>query len=245
MTEELRPAHAQVEPEAPPETPASNALPYPRWLLFGLGALCGAAWLGAVALDLGALASTFAHLPVWLPRALHVVLVLAVPTLTLCALRSPRLPARQHARAFYIVEALAMALVALPALLPYTAITLSVPMPIMSLSVALAAVDPRVSERWRASWDHGIEQWWERKDTGSSIALLAGAGFGAVILVTAFVEVTSQPLCGSASRVCFAGKDLVPLIFAAVIFLVASAVTCAAILGYAIGARIARSDRWQ
>ncbi len=80
------PSQAPVEASAPSAT-ASDALPFSVWLLFGLGALSCATWIGAVMLDLWAPTSNLA--PIWLWRGLHAALILAVPALILLFGRSP------------------------------------------------------------------------------------------------------------------------------------------------------------
>src|SRR5215469_11790929 len=76
-----------------------------RWLPFGLGALAGIAWVGAVLQD--PWRPVAGVVPVWLHSGLHVMLVLAVPTLIVLVLRPLRLPpAYQRARTvvFVVVE---------------------------------------------------------------------------------------------------------------------------------------------
>jgi len=226
---------------------------YPRWLLFGLGALCGATWLGAALLKSGALPVTRPYLPAWRSDALGAVLALSVPTLILLLLRSPHLPARRHARAFYGVEALLMVLLAIPALLPFSlpADLFSLPLrvPTLSLGVALAAVDPRVSELWRSRRNDGAGEWWERKDPNFSTAITASAGFGVVLLVVAVVAaqvVMSSSRCVGNQLACgnlLSGMALI--IFWSGALMSALAGLCGAWLGYGLGARIAQWQRWR
>jgi hypothetical protein len=218
---------------------ASGSLSYPLGLLFGLGALACVAWLGGVLLDLWMLPASLE--PTWLRGGIHVVVVLVVPAFILLVVRSPHLPALHHGRAFFTVEGCLLVLVALPALVPYTTPTdlasLPLRVPTLSLGVALAAVDPFVSVRWR-----------RRREVDSSIAMVASAGFGAVVLATALgllvlttksFECTGGRLaCGGVQGVTFSG-------------LCGSALSCVlagwfgAWLGYAVGARIARSELWR
>lgn len=244
MAEEPRSADSQMDPAA---------RGYPLWMLFGLGALCCAAWIGAGLLDLtaqgefdlGAL-DALTRMPAWLLIVFRVMLVLAVPTLILCALRSPRLPARRHARAFYIVEALVMALVALPALLPVTTsdlLSLFLRLPTMSLGVAIAAVDPVVSEWWRAHRKHDVDQWWESKSPKATAAIVAAAGFCAVFLVAVFIG-NSMAQCSFRGYACTDFMRTVNnIILGVYAFVCMLAALISAWLGYLLGARIAQSDR--
>jgi hypothetical protein len=220
-------------------TVSGSLLSYPLGLLFGLGALACVAWLGAVLLDLWMLPASLE--PGWLRGGIHVVVVLVVPAFILLVVRSPRLPAWHRGRVFFMVEGCLLVLVALPALVPYTTPTdlasLPLRVPTLSLGVALAAVDPFVSVRWR-----------RRREVDPSIAMVASAGFGAVVLATALglivlttksFECTGGRLaCGSVQDVTFSG-------------LCGGALGCVlagwfgAWLGYAVGARIARSEFWR
>ncbi|HEV2461775.1 MAG TPA: hypothetical protein VGS80_25745 [Ktedonobacterales bacterium] len=228
---------------APPSATASGPLPYPLWMLFGLGVVVCVAWLGAVLLDLWGAPATHL-LPSPLRGGLRVVLVLAVPALILLVVRSPRQPARRHARAFFFVEALVVLIVALPSLLPYSTpadlVSLPLRVPTLSLGVVLAAVDPLVSERWRTS-----------RARDSRAAVVASAGFGAVVLAAAiFLQLTSMPQC---PRYPLPGGGLTCAGFASVAVLALWGETLACViagwlgarLGYALGARIARSEHWQ
>ena len=239
------PSLAPVEASAPSAT-ASDALPFSVWLLFGLGVVSCATWIGAVLLDLWAPTSNLA--PIWLWHGLHAALILAVPALILLFGRSPHMPARRHPRAFFAVMALLALIIALPALLPIAAppspdlVSLPLRVPTLSLGVALAAVDPLVIERWRRSDSHD-----------SSIALAAGLGFG----VTAIIAVCHRLLhqrhtashgatpcadggglgCGSLiGRMMVAGCGGGSLFALPGLF--------GALLGYAIGAWVARADSW-
>ncbi len=245
MTEEPPSAGTRAAP-ASPSSSASGTLPYPLWMLFGLGALACVAWFGAVLVDLWAPAAGLMPIWLWLRSAMQVVLVLAVPTLILTVMRSPRLPARRHARAFVAVEALLMLLVALPALLPYTTptdltevVSLPLRLPTVSLGVALAAVDPLVSERWR-----------ESRDRDSSTAVVAGAGFGAVVLAAALIVLVpithpAPSQCTGAVLACGGLLNLAISVLCGGAFVCVLAGLLGAWLGYVLGAMIARSVRWR
>ena len=148
MTDD-QPAASRGAVPAPASVTASGTLPYPLWMLFGLGVFVCVAWLGTVLVDLwGTPATHLLPLPLrgGIRVVLVLVLVLAVPALILLVVRSPRQPARRHARAFFLVEALVVLTVALPSLLPYSTpadvVSLPLRVPTLSLGVVLAAVDP-------------------------------------------------------------------------------------------------------
>ncbi len=241
---------ADGQPQAPAESSAasavaSDALSFPVWLLFGLGALSCATWIGAVLLDLWTTLSNLA--PIWVWRGLHAALILAIPALILLFTRSPRMPARRHPRVYFAVMALLALLVALPALLPIAAppspdfVSLPLRAPTLSLGVALAAVDPLVIERWRRSDAHD-----------SSTALAAGAGFGVAaiiavctaIFIEVFIAYGATPCGGGARLGCgsLIGRMLVNGCGGG--FLFALPGLFGALLGYAIGAWVVRSDYW-
>lgn len=245
MTEEPpapAPAPRRGAAPTPPRSAATasgSLLSYPLGLLFGLGALACVAWLGAVLLDLWMLPASLE--PMWLRGGIHVVVVLVVPAFILLVVRSPHLPARQHGRVFFTVEGCLLVLVALPALVPYTTPTdlasLPLRVPTLSLGVALAAVDPFVSVRWR-----------RRREVDASSAVAASAGFCAVVLATALglLVLTIRSFeCTGARLACGGVQD------GALSELCGGALVCVlagwfgAWLGYALGARIARSERWR
>jgi hypothetical protein len=82
---------------------ARSGLPYPLWMLCGLGALSCLLWLGAVVLELSVSSSTL--LPAWGRDAIHALLVLAAPTIIIVFVPSRRLPTRRHALGSVIARA--------------------------------------------------------------------------------------------------------------------------------------------
>jgi hypothetical protein len=186
--------------------------------------------------------------PMWLGVALHAALILAVPALILLFVRSSRMPARRHPGAFFAVMALLALILALPALLPYTSVialaSLPLRVPTLSLGLALAAVDPLVIERWRRSDSHD-----------SLTATAASLGFGAAVLAF-FIAYGVSSLGAWGSPQCTSGiwtgcgqlmAELIGRISLGVCgggFLFALTGLFGALLGYAIGAWVARSDRW-
>ena len=231
---------------ASPSVAASDTSPFPLWQLFGLGVLSCATWVGAVLLDLWAPTSSLA--PIWLSRGLHAALILAVPALILLFMHSPRMPVRRHQRAFFAVMALLALILALPALLPYTSAAdlggLPLRVPTLSLGAALAAIDPLIIERWRRSDSHD-----------SLTAIAASLGFGAAVLAF-FITYDVHSLGAFGSPQCASdiwtgcGQLIAQLIARMSLgvcgggFLFALAGLFGALLGYAIGAWVARSDRW-
>lgn len=129
-----------------------------------------------------------------------------------------------------------------PALIPFTSITatsdltsLPLRLPALALGVAIAAVDPLVIERWRAG-----------RARDSSLALLAGAGFGAATLVVAIIAATtSSPTCGASARLACCGLLVAAeeSVCGATLFIIVFALL-EAWLGYVIGAFVARASYW-
>lgn len=215
---------------------ARGGLPYPLWMLCGLGALSGFLWIGALALDF--LASSSLLLPVWGRDAIHALLVLVIPAIVILFVRSRRLLARRHALAFFTLEGLLLLVVAIPSLLPYAAptdlLTLPLRVPTLGLGVALAAVDPLVVERWRAN-----------RQRDSSTAVAAGVGFGAVVVVVAIILLRITPEdCTGGKLACGGLASMVRAMFCLSAAVYALAGVFGAWLGHALGSVIARSDRW-
>lgn len=244
MTHHELPTHTEADAPLSPPSPAGASLPYPLTALFGFGILAGLAWLGALTLDLWPPLAGL--VPPWLRVGGRAVLVLAVPTLVLLALRSRRLPARRHARTFYTLEALLMVVVAIPALLPYASpaelVSIPLRLPTFSLGVAFAAVDPLVIEWWR-----------ENRDRDASTALVASAGFGAVLLATGLILLwvgahsrpctTPRPGPGSGFA-CWGAINIAVTALCGGVPVCVLAALFGGWAGYVLGAGIARSDRW-
>lgn len=134
-----------------------------------VAAVVAVAWLGAAFANVAPLAM----LPAWLRGVARTPLVLAVPALVIPAffvlLAWPRrVRPAQHARSLYAAQALALVVVALPALLPFSPalitqslglplagmilfITMALRAPGLSLGVALAMADPLVIQRARSA----------------------------------------------------------------------------------------------
>lgn len=199
------PSQAPTEADAafPPEAPqapqaaqaARDSLPFPFWLLFGLGAFSCATWIGAALLDVSGQAGALAQ--IWPLVFVRAALVLTVPAVILLFLRSSRMPARRHPLALLLVEAFVALIAALPALLPLTTPgdlgSLPLRVPTLSLGVALAAVDPLVIERWR------------RSDARDSLtATTASLGFGAAVIAF-IIAYDASSLGGLGSPQCASG----------------------------------------
>jgi hypothetical protein len=218
------------------EDVARDTLPFPLWVLFGLGALSCATWVGATLLDLWAPTSRLA--PTWVWRGAHVALVLTVPALILLFVRSSRMPPRRHPRALLFTEAFVALIVALPALLPITTqadlASLPLRVPTLSLGTALAAIDPLVIERWRLNGS-----------PDSSTALAIGAGFGvAAFAASAAVLVTYKPQCAGHGLGCAAVAAVLNMYMCGATLLLPILSLFGAWLGYAIGAWVARAAYW-
>lgn len=243
MDDELAPASATS-----PSAVAGDTPPFSLWALLGLGALSCVTWGGSIALDFWTPAASLA--PMWLWSGLHVALVLAVPALILLVARPPRLSSRRHPLARLIVEALLALILALAALFPIhlsvhafilDLVFLPLRTPTLSLGVALAVRDPLVIERGRRSDAHD-----------SSAAVVASAGFGgaAVLALTIVYSVYSveyrQFLYCSGEPSIWCGDVMGRLLFAGCGggFVLGLVGLVGALLGYAIGAWVARSDRW-
>lgn len=233
---------------AAPPAATGDPPPFSLWTLLGLGALSCVTWGGAIALDFWAPPASLA--PMWLWGGLHVALILAVPALILLVARPPRLSARRHPLARLIVEALLALILALAALFPIhlsvhalilDLVFLPLRTPTLSLGVALAVRDPLVIERWRRSDAHD-----------SSAAVAAGAGFGgaAVLALTIvyslyFVEHPQVLYCSGELSI-WCGDAMGRILFAGCGggFVLGLVGLLGALLGYAIGAWVARSDLW-
>lgn len=244
QADEQAPTSAGASAISPSAAPG-DTLPFPFWALFGMGALNCVTWVVATLLDLWTPKSSLA--PMWLWNGLHVALVLAVPALILLFVRSSRMPPRRHPRVFFMVAALLALIAALPTLLPVAAppspafISLPLRVPTLSLGVALAAVDPLVIERWRRSDPHD-----------PSTATAAGVGFGVVAFVALIIGYSADSLhrlqylqCTGVDRM-WCGHLVGVTMFGVCGggWLLALPGLFGALLGYAIGAWVARSDYW-
>lgn len=246
-------------PRQPVTTAAAgsrDARPLSPIIVCGVGVLVAAVWLGAIYVNV-APATT---LPAWLRGIAHTPLTLTVPALVIPALfvllASPhRAGAARHARSLVAVQALALVVVALPSLLPISPdllnispgihfagplllLAVAVRVPALSLGVAVAMADPLVVQRMRTE-----------SPLGPSPRALAGVACGATLLVAGVLLTALAPTQCSLSfdqgDVCvIAGTQVVANNLIALACFCAVCALLGVWLGYALGAAIARADRW-
>lgn len=214
------------------------------------------AWLGAVFANVAPLDV----LPVWLRGIARTSLVLAVPALVIPALfvllawpRRAR-PVR-NARSLYAAQALALVVVALPALLPFSPtllaqapdlhlggmilfITTALRPPGLSLGVALAMADPLMVRRARSAGR-----------LGPSPRALAGIAFGVTVFVAGILVTALVPshctLNVDLGQVCALASTALPVSYPSGIATFAAVGGLLGVwLGYALGASLAQADRW-
>lgn len=228
------PPQAPIGVSAAAPSAGRGKLPFPFWLVFGLGVFSSAAWLGALLLDTAASENRLT--PAWMWNGVRILLVLAVPALVLFVTRSWRMPARRLPRAYFAVMALIMIAAATPAFFPFSPTSnpesLLLRAPALALGVALATVDPLVIERWRRD-----------RSRDSSLAMSAGVGFGATVIVAVAVAVYTAPPAQCTGIGCeLAGVFYISVCGGA---LITAAIGLFEVwLGYVIGAWVARADYW-
>lgn len=221
-----------------------------------VAAVVAVAWLGAAFANVAPLAM----LPAWLRGVARTPLVLAVPALVIPAffvlLAWPRrVRPAQHARSLYAAQALALVVVALPALLPFSPalitqspglplagmilfITTALRPPGLSLGVALAMADPLVIQRARA-----VGQ------LGPSPRALAAIAFGVTVLAAGILVTALVPshctLNVDLGQVCALAGTALPVSYPSGIATFAAVGGLVGVwLGYALGAALAEADRW-
>lgn len=215
-----------------------KSLPFSLWKPFTLGVVSCLAWLGAVAADLWKPAQ--GDVPMWLRIGAHVVLVLAPAALAPLWLKTPRLPARQHPRAFFAALALVALVLAIPSLWPYgtTSDLISLPLrvPTLSLGVAIAAVDPSVIEQWKKS--HSRDE---------SVAVVTGVCFSVTLIIIGVLGAllsSRNPQCTGARLACGAITSAVNSVVFVATLMCGIFGVFGAWLGHRIGGIFARSSRW-
>ena len=153
--------------------------------------------------------------------------------------RSPRMPARRHTRALFCAEALLLLVVAIPSLLPYATtftdlISLPLRVPTLSLGVALAAVDPLIVEQWRRNRNHDY-----------STVVAACIGFGLTLVVAAVLLLNfDKPDCTGHGLGCTVMAHMAAIMGCELLLACLITALLGGLLGYTLGAWIARSDRW-
>lgn len=234
MADERRSGAGNLSPLAAAPT---STLPYPIWALLALGACACIGWLGATALVVWA--PSVGLLPAWLRLALRTLLVLATPAFIMLFVRSPRMPARRHALALFSAEALLLLVVAIPSLLPYATPSDLIGLPLRvstpSLGVALAVVDPLIAEQGRRN---------RNRDYSTMVAALIGFGLALVVVAAVLLLGINQSGCTGQRFPC--GALIAMAQYAVCGELLGCLITAllGGLLGYALGAWIARSDRW-
>lgn len=246
-------------PRQPMTTAAAGSLdarPLSPVIVCGVGALVAVVWLGAIFLDVAPAAT----LPAWLRGIAHTPLTLAVPALAIPALFvllawPHRARAARHAHSLAAVQGLALVVVALPSLLPispdllaispgihfvgpFLLLAVAVRVPALSLGVAVAMADPLVIQRMRTE-----------PPPSPSPRALAGVACGAMLLVAgvflAALIPTQCSLSFDLGDVCVvAGTQIVATNLIALACFCAVSALLGVWLGYALGAAIARADRW-
>ena len=249
---------AAREPSADrPTTAAMHSVrPLSPALVCLVSVVIAVAWLGAVFANVAPLDV----LPVWLRGVARTPLPLAVPALVIPALFvllawPRRVRPAQHARSLYAAQALALVVVALPALLPFSPallaqapdlhlggmilfVTTALRPPGLSLGVALAMADPLVVQRARSACR-----------LGPSPRALAGIAFGVTVLAAGILVTALVPshctLNVDLGQVCALAGTSLPVSYPSGIATFAAVGGLVGVwLGYALGASLAQADHW-